>query len=88
MTGEGVSLPCPRSLFFELMDFTSEVSTTYHVTPFDVLKEDKDLVIMLINYYIEKGKNETNTTRTAADYKRNTEQRILVNDKTATGGWY
>ena len=37
------------------MDFTCELCKLYSVTPFEVLKQDKDAVIMLINYYIEKG---------------------------------
>lgn len=37
------------------MDFTCELSKLYEVTPFEILKQDKDEVIMLVNYYIEKG---------------------------------
>ncbi len=37
------------------MDFTCEISKLYSVSPFEVLKQDKDAVIMLINYFIEKG---------------------------------
>lgn len=39
------------------MDFTAELSKVYGVTPFEIFKQDKDSVIMLINYYIEKGQN-------------------------------
>lgn len=41
-------------------------------------------VIMLINYYIEKGsENTSKSSRVEAK-----DERIRVNDKTATGGWY
>lgn len=37
------------------MDFTCELSKLYSVTPFEIFKQEKDEVIMLINYYILKG---------------------------------
>jgi hypothetical protein len=37
------------------MEFTCELSKLYSVTPFEIFKQDKDIVIMLVNYYIEKG---------------------------------
>lgn len=37
------------------MDFTCELCKLYSVTPFEIFKQDKDEVIMLVNYYIEKG---------------------------------
>jgi hypothetical protein len=40
------------------MDFTAELSKLYNVTPFEIFKQDKDNVIMLINYFIEKGRNK------------------------------
>lgn len=41
-------------------------------------------VIMLINYYIEKGsENISKSSRVKAK-----DERIRVNDKTASGGWY
>lgn len=55
--GEGVAPPCPNSLFYELMDFTFELSKIYNVMPFEILKQDKDEVIMLINYMTEKSEN-------------------------------
>ena len=36
------------------MDFTFELSKIYNVLPFDILKQDKDEVIMLLNYMAEK----------------------------------
>ena len=56
------------------------------MTPFELFAQDTDEVIMLINYYIEKG-NDTDTP-TSKPEKGRGEQRIRVNDKTATGGWF
>ena len=47
------------------MDFTVELSKVYNVTPFEIFKQDKDNVIMLINYFIEKGQTEDGTQHTA-----------------------
>lgn len=55
--GEGVTPPCPKSLFYELMDFTFELSKIYNVIPFEILKQDKDEVIMLLNYMAEKSES-------------------------------
>lgn len=57
------------------------------MTPFEIFEQNTDEVIMLINYYIEKG----NDAPPAADKsQKNTgkSERVRVNDKTATGGWY
>lgn len=37
------------------MDFTLEIAKSYSISPFDVMKQDKDEVIMLLNYFIEKS---------------------------------
>lgn len=37
------------------MDFTFELSKIYSILPFDILKQDKDEVIMLLNYMTEKS---------------------------------
>lgn len=52
--GEGEAPPCPKSLFYELMDFTFELSKIYNVLPFEIMKQDKDEVIMVLNYMAEK----------------------------------
>jgi hypothetical protein len=41
------------------MDFTYVLSVQHNLSPFAILNEDKDRVIMLINYFIEKGSKET-----------------------------
>lgn len=69
------------------MDFTVNLSKMFELSPFQVLKEDKDAVIMLINYYIEKGQETPNQKTTTIENSAD-EKRIRVNDKTATGGWF
>lgn len=66
-----------------------EISKVFNLSPFEVMKQDKDSVIMMINYYIEKGDNETEETRQRDTIQHNTRGgRVRVNDKTATGGWF
>ena len=55
------------------------------MTPFELFDQDTDEVIMVINYYIEKGNGESTKSQNG-DFER--DKRIRVNDKTATGGWY
>ena len=89
MTGEGAASPsCPKSLYYELLDFTFELAKAFNALPFEVFKQDKDEVIMLINYLIEKGDTEEYKTEIKEENKPNPNARIKVNDKTATGGWY
>lgn len=57
------------------------------ITIFEILQQDTDDVIMLINYYIEKGNDENNET-SKTQMKVGGVKRIRVNNKTATGGWY
>lgn len=56
------------------------------LTIFDVMQQDTDEVIMLLNYYIARGKDQEE--KTAPKRGGKSEERIRVNDKTATGGWY
>lgn len=58
----------------------------HNMTPFELFKQDTDEVIMIINYYIEKGEDKKVEPYNGSGKKH--EQRIRVNDKTATGGWY
>lgn len=71
-------------MFYELMDFTCELSKIYAVVPFEILRQDKDEVIMLINYMAEKSEQVQNA-RAAQDSGK---QFVKVNDRTATGGWW
>lgn len=53
------------------------------MTPFEVLKTDIDDFIILINYLMNIEQTETRPKG-----KTKKEQRIKVNDETATGGWF
>jgi hypothetical protein len=66
------------------MDFTFELSKIYNVLPFEILKQDKDEVIMLLNYTAEKSESAPKQYTAQNSDK----QYIKVNDKTATGGWW
>ena len=57
----------------------------YQTSPFEIFNADIDEVIMLINYQIEKGKD---LSKSHHETYQKQEERIRVNDKTATGGWY
>ena len=59
------------------------------MTVFDVLNQNMDDVIMLINYYIERGMEQgVDKATTQHSYSGKRAERIRVNDKTATGGWW
>lgn len=73
----------PKSLFYELMDFTFELSKSLNISPFSIMKEDKDEVIMLMNYFIEKGEEQPESKSV-----KSKNERVRVNDDTATGGWF
>ena len=53
-------------------------------SPFVIFEQDTDEVIMILNFYIEIGDDNPE----AKTIKRGKENRIRVNDKTATGGWF
>lgn len=55
------------------MDFTCELSKSYSLSPFEIMKQDKDEVIMLVNYYIEKGQENNQTDLTVDNYKNDKE---------------
>lgn len=70
------------------MDFTVQIGKAFNISPFEIMDQDKDKVVMMINYYIEKGQNEPTQANTRDHMQTNTNERIRVNDKTATGGWF
>lgn len=63
------------------------LATNLHVSPFEIFAQECDEVIMLINFYLMLSEHpqtaETMKPKTAVK-----EQRIRVNEKTATGGWF
>lgn len=73
----------PQSAFVELMKTTMTIATNFNVSPFMVLEQDVDEVIMLINFYIALGK-----TKEIKPLQNKNNQRVRVNEKTATGGWF
>lgn len=70
------------------MDFTFEVSKAYGVLPFQIMKENTDDVILLINYLSETENDKSKNKPVTAEKTPKGEERIRVNDKTATGGWW
>ena len=52
------------------MDFTFELGKIYNVMPFEILKQDKDEVIMLLNYMAEKSETAQNGTPIVAKSDR------------------
>jgi hypothetical protein len=58
------------------------------VSPFEITAQDCDEVIMFINHFITKadGKGAQSAARPAASSSN--QQKIKVNSKTATGGWW
>ena len=52
------------------------------ISPFELMKQDIDDFILIANRLV---KNTKSTTKATA---RGAEERIKVDDSTATGGWY
>lgn len=57
----------------------------WHTAPFDVLEKDIDDFILVANYMIGLGKESKNENKSIS---KNKQQRIKVNDKTASDGWW
>lgn len=58
---------------------------------FDLYKQDIDEVIMTINFYLMLGEEENakpTTTKAPMKPAAKNQNRIRVNDATATGGWF
>jgi hypothetical protein len=71
------------------MKTTMTLAMNLHVSLFDIFQQDCDEVIMLINFYIKIGSNEKNHKPLEPKKpKYDSNERIRVNDKTATGGWF
>ena len=61
------------------------IAGAWKMNIFDVLEIDIDKFVLVANYLIKMGK-EQRTTKTKPYAQK--EQRIRVNDSTATGGWF
>ena len=57
------------------------------MTPFEIMAQDCDEVILLLNYYLYEAENKP-AAATDASANSNEKQYIQVNDRTATGGWW
>jgi hypothetical protein len=67
-----------------MLTTTDNLARSYNVTPFEIMAQDCDEVILLINYLLKKAENAPASSTTPANEK----QYIKVNDRTATGGWW
>lgn len=53
------------------MDFTYELSRSFNLSPFEILNQDKDQVIMMINYFSDKPIEENYQSETTKPLKQN-----------------
>ena len=77
-----------NDFFEEMMKTTMTLATNLHCSPFEIFEQDTDDVIMLINFYLALASHENGAKSNGKAQAQAKEQRIRVNDKTATGGWY
>ena len=68
------------------MDLTNEVAKAYYTTPFAVMEQDTEYIIMYINYTLERSNDCTKETGSKSS--KSNVKRVRVNDDTASGGWY
>lgn len=76
------------------MKTTMTLSQNLGCNFFELLNQEIDEVIMTINFYILLGEEENQqptkqtTTPTRKPVAKKKNERIRVNDATATGGWF
>ena len=75
------------------MKTTMTLSANLNTNPFFVFEQDVDEVIMTINFYLELGAEQKLQSplpkvNKAAQTAKGKQERIRVNDATATGGWF
>ena len=68
-----------------MLSTTETLARSYHVTPFEIMAQDCDEVILFINYLLRKADSEPVAAAAPANSDK---QYIKVNDRTATGGWW
>ena len=68
------------------MEVVVIIANEYKISPFEVLNSDIDDFARLVNFLVETGNDGKAETKPKAT--KNKEQRIRVNDETATGGWW
>lgn len=64
------------------MEIVVLVAKEYGISPFEVLNSDIDDFARLVNFLVESGRETSKGTSKKID------ERIRVNDRTATGGWW
>lgn len=64
------------------MEIVVLVAKEYGISPFEVLNSDIDDFARLVNFLVESGRE------TSKGMKKKNDERIRVNDQTATGGWW
>lgn len=72
-----------RSFSSYMMQVIMTLSDRCKISPFDILQKDFDDFALIVNYFLEE-RQETPVKKPMPKK----ENRIKVNDKTATGGWY
>lgn len=63
-----------------ITDFVITLAERWQMSPFDIMDRDIDDFILIANRLMKNNNTKS--------IKGNTPERIRVNDKTATGGWY
>ncbi len=87
MTGAGGEQPPPKPISEALLDVVFAFAAQWRVSPYDVLLWDVDDFFLLAAYLIARGR-QTPTENAKTTQSSPKEERIRVNDKTATGGWF
>lgn len=67
---------------------TMNICRNNSMSLFDLLKEDIENVIVYINFHLDFAENKDFEALKSSNKTIKKEERIRVNDKTATGGWY
>ena len=71
------------------MELTFAIAEALNMTPFDVLNQDAENVILTINYMAEVGaENGAGDNTKSENNNEKKVERIKVNSATATGGWW
>ena len=73
----------PKTISEELTEIAIYFAGMWNESPFEILQKDIDDFILLVNHHIKMGRKTKKSTATKTG-----EERIRVNDATATGGWF
>lgn len=71
------------------MKTTMTLAANNNCSIFEIMEQDTDDVIVVINFYIALGAENPQPAQIKNKSKvKGKEERIRVNDKTASGGWW